>query len=199
MFIIGAFLAYFLGSIPFGVIFSKIFKLGDIQKVGSGNIGATNILRTGNKKAAGLTLVFDVLKGWFPVWLYISYTASVSMDLRTVAVAFAAIIGHVFPIWLKGRGGKGVATTAGVYIAISPIYMAVLLLIWGLTFAFIRISSLSALVSICIFSPIIGGVHMFQSGNPCLLIFSLLCAFLIAFTHRQNILRIIKGTELKIK
>jgi glycerol-3-phosphate acyltransferase PlsY len=196
--------SYLVGSIPLGVIFSKCFNLKDVRKVGSGNIGATNVLRAGSKKAAFLTLVFDVAKGWLPVWLYLhfyevsllpSYFDIIRLDYSVMVIALFSIIGHIFPIWLKGKGGKGVSTIAGAYIAISPIFASIVFAAWIITMILSGISSLCALVSLCVVSPIIAIFCFIKLGASNFAIFSLICAGIIIFTHKENIRRLIAGTE----
>ena len=127
---------YLCGSIPFGLIFGKLFGLGDIRKIGSGNIGATNALRTGNSKMAALTLAGDVLKGTVPV-LVAGYAVGQSWTPEAAAVAgFGAFLGHVFPVWLGFKGGKGVATYLGILLGIAPIGVLVFAVLWlGVAFA----------------------------------------------------------------
>jgi glycerol-3-phosphate acyltransferase PlsY len=149
-----------------------------------------------------LTLLCDSLKGWLPVWLYLrNHAVSNSffdVDVNTAVVAFTSIIGHVFPIGSKFRGGKGVATLSGAYIAISPFVSLILLNAWFVVFFVWRTSSLAALVSICVTAPIIAIVAGVIGNGWNGLLFSLLCAALILFTHRKNISRLLNGQELKV-
>lgn len=178
---------YLLGSIPFGVVSAKLFKLGDLRQVGSGNIGATNVLRTGNKLAAVLTLVGDAGKGALAVavgWAYGPQMAAVA--------GFAAIVGHVFPVWLKFRGGKGVATAAGVILAWSWPAGLLTAAAWLLGAFGTRISSVGALLGagtaplwIWLFGPF--AVFPASLG---------VCA-LVVFKHQANIRRLLKGEELR--
>jgi glycerol-3-phosphate acyltransferase PlsY len=193
------FLGYCAGSVPFGIVFTKLLNLGDVRKIGSGNVGATNVLRTGNKIAAVLTLLCDMLKGYGPVWLYIHNAGGASeyTSLSVMAIAFSAILGHIFPLFAKFSGGKGVATTIGTYLAISPFYALVLGATWAVTFLFSKISSLSALVAICIVCPIASAIGAFLGGSLLLFFFNLLCGGVIAATHRQNIKRLLNGGETK--
>ncbi|MDR0632844.1 MAG: glycerol-3-phosphate 1-O-acyltransferase PlsY [Holosporales bacterium] len=205
-----AIFGYLIGSVPFGIIFTRMLNLGDIRAIGSKNIGATNVLRTGNKTAAFLTLLFDMLKGWAPVWLYMHYSSCNDygncsgvffcqhISTNAVVIALLSIFGHVFPIFAKFKGGKGVATTIGTYIALSPFCASVLLGAWGVTLLLSKISSLSALISICIICPIIGAISIFFGGGLSFFVFTLLCGALIAATHYQNIKRLIYGTESRI-
>ena len=191
-----AFLAYLIGSIPFGVIFARISGAGDLRKVGSGNIGATNILRTGKKWAAIATLLFDIGKGVLPVayanWNYGSPFAA--------AAALGVFFGHLFPIWLRFRGGKGVATFIGVtYGLFWPIGLLTSIS-WLATAISFRISSLAALVSAA-FTPICFifwfDLDFWHAGQEMLLfaIVEIILAVSIFLTHRANIARLISRNE----
>ncbi len=183
------FFAYLLGSIPFGVIWAKIFKLGSLKDIGSGNIGATNVLRTGNKLAAVLTLFCDGGKGFVTVLF-----AKLLTDEFTVqSVCLFVFIGHCFPIWLKFKGGKGVATYIGVVISINFFFGLVTCLIWLLSAAILRISSLSAIIS-----TVSGPFIVFFLLDPSFLGMSIILSCLIFWTHRANIRRILNGTESNI-
>ena len=186
---LAAVLGYLLGSIPFGIVMARAFGLGDLRKIGSGNIGATNVLRTGNKPAAFLTLVLDAGKGGIAVllarWL-------VAEDAAQVAGG-AAFLGHLFPVWLGFKGGKGVATFLGTLLALSfPVGLAACLL-WLLTAAISRISSLSALVAAAL-SPVAAAFL----GRPDLSLLAILLAALIFVRHDANIRRLIRGEEPRI-
>ena len=186
---------YLAGSIPFGLIFSKLFGLGDLRSVGSGNIGATNVLRTGHKTAAVLTLLTDTLKGFLIVWVSLKYAhPTVSYSIGIMAIA-----GHIWPVWLGFRGGKGVATTLGVYLAWSPVLGAITLGLWLGVAKIFRISSLSALVAISL-SPLIAFV-MWTRGwiDSQIIIFTGLTMLLILYTHRDNVKRLIAKQEDQIK
>ncbi|MCB9988504.1 MAG: glycerol-3-phosphate 1-O-acyltransferase PlsY [Rhodospirillales bacterium] len=196
------FLAYLIGSIPFGLLLTRIAGLGDIRQIGSGNIGATNVLRTGNKKLAALTLLLDGGKGAAVVLLYSAlYPYTPSQDSAPpglfiatyLLIGFLAILGHNFPVWLKFRGGKGVATTLGVLLAAVPWAGVAACLVW-LTTAFIsRISSLSALVALAIAPVVTFFVYGAEPAGICLLITAL------GYTrHKDNIKRLLKGEEPKI-
>ena len=183
-----ALISYVFGSIPFGFLLTKIFLKIDIRKIGSGNIGATNALRTGNKLIAYSTLILDILKAVIPV-LYIKHYNN---DLIFVS-ALCAFLGHVFPIWLKFKGGKGVATFVGILISINIYYALVFGTIWILTFLISKYSSLSSLfasISIPIYLLII------DQGN---IAFFIIMFVLIFYTHRQNIKRLINKEESKSK
>ena len=188
-FLIVSIFSYILGSIPFGLLISKIFGLGDIRSFGSGNIGATNVLRTGNKVAAALTLFFDICKGS----LALIITKTFYTDL--IFLSFIAVyLGHIFPIWLKFKGGKGVATFIGGLIVINYKVCIIYLLSWALITKIFKISSLSALMAFFII--FIYSIIFEQKDFIILMSFFLVINF---FTHRQNIIRLIKGEETKIK
>ena len=181
--------SYFIGSIPFGLLITKLFKLGDIREIGSGNIGATNVLRTGNKLAAAITLFFDIFKGS----LALITTKYFFNDLMFLSFIFV-YLGHIFPIWLKFKGGKGVATFIGGLLVINLKICILFLFTWLIIAKLFKISSLSALISfliIFIYSAIFEGRDF-----VILMSFFLIINF---FTHRQNILRLVKGEETKIK
>jgi len=187
-YIITALISYLFGSIPFGYLFTKILLKKDIRNVGSGNIGATNVLRTGNKSLGYLTLVLDITKAVVPV-IYIKFNYP---DLVYIS-ALCAFLGHLFPIWLKFKGGKGVATFVGILISINIYYALVFGTIWILTFLISKYSSLSSLfasISIPIYLAII------DQGN---IIFFIIMFVLIFYTHRENIKRLINKEETKSK
>ena len=191
---LGSYLAYaaagyFLGSIPFGLVIAKLLRLGDLRKIGSGNIGATNVLRTGNKGAAAATLLLDAAKGAVAV-LIGRFAESGDVVQITGLMAF---IGHCFPVWLMFRGGKGVATFIGIVLALSlPAGIATCLTWLAVAFLF-RISSLSALIS-CIACP----MWLIILGKPEYAILSVMLAVLVWVRHAQNIRRILNGEEPRI-
>lgn len=182
-------LSYLLGSIPFGVMFANMFGLGDLRKIGSGNIGATNVLRTGRKGVAALTLLCDMLKGTLAVYLSMRLF---SAELKSIA-AMAAVVGHVFPVWLKLKGGKGVATYLGVVLAISPTAAFIFAAVWLITAAISRYSSLAALLA----SAVTPFVISYEFDIRVALVFFLLTGLLF-WTHRANIKRLMSGTESRI-
>lgn len=184
-----AVLGYLLGSIPFGIVMARAFGLGDLRKIGSGNIGATNVLRTGNKPAAFLTLVLDAGKGGIAVLLARGLMAE---DAAQIAGA-AAFLGHLFPVWLGFKGGKGVATFLGTLLALFWPAGVAACLMWLLTAAISRVSSLSALVAAAL-SP----VAVTLLGRPDLSILTLLLAALIFVRHDANIRRLMRGEEPRI-
>ena len=199
-FILFVILGYLIGSIPFGLILTKSIGLGDIRKIGSGNIGATNVLRTGNKKIALLTLFLDGIKGFIAIILVkILFSYEIIPNINNhfyfeCITGVSAVIGHCFPIWLKFRGGKGVATGFGVILYLNILVGVVALLIWLLSAKLFKISSLSAL-----FSYIIIPISMyFFSSESIYLISSIIISSVCFFQHRENIKRLIKGTEPKI-
>jgi acyl phosphate:glycerol-3-phosphate acyltransferase len=185
-----AVLGYLSGSIPFGLLLSRWAGLGDIRKIGSGNIGATNVLRTGNKKIAALTLICDGLKGYVPV-LVASFYATTPEAM--IAAGLGALAGHLFPVWLNFKGGKGVATGLGVTFGWSWILGLLFSVVWLVIFFATRISSASALTAVAVvavtalikFMPIVGWWP------------SLILAVAVWFMHRANIARLLKGEEPK--
>jgi acyl phosphate:glycerol-3-phosphate acyltransferase len=184
------FLSYFSGSVPYGLILTKVFSGIDVRHIGSGNIGTTNVLRTGKKSIAAATLICDFFKGFLPVFLASKLEIE---DTLLYIVAYAAIVGHVFPIWLRYKGGKGVATALGVFWALSLPLGIFATLTWIITTRFARISSLS---SLCMFTlaPIFSAIIL---SYP-LAIFCFAVMLLIYWTHRSNIQRIIAGKETEI-
>jgi len=179
---------YLLGSIPFGLIFTRMAGLGDVRKIGSGNIGATNVLRTGRKGLAAATLVGDALKGTVAVLI----AAQWGPQFATVA-ALGAFMGHLFPVWLKFKGGKGVATFIGVLIGLKPLAALIFALIWiGVAFAS-RYSSLSALVASAA-TPVV----LWLLGEPGMAGTTIILVALLWWKHSQNISRLLAGTEGKI-
>ena len=181
--------AYLIGSIPSGIIWAKFFKLGSLKNIGSGNIGATNVLRTGNKIAAFLTLICDAGKGFVAVFLAEIFT----QELTVQAVCLFVFIGHCFPIWLKFKGGKGVATYIGIVSSINLLFGLITCMIWLLSATMSRMSSLSALIS-ATFGPIL----VYFMLDPSYLGMSIALTFLIFWTHKTNIYRILNGTEPSI-
>ena len=180
---------YLAGSIPFGILISKILGLGDLRKVGSGNIGATNVLRTGNKLAAFLTLLFDFSKGICAVLIVRQFFNEDAVQVS----AFSALVGHCFPIWLRFRGGKGVATFLGVTIALSFIIGIICCFVWLFVAVVRKMSSLASLTSSA--SAPIAAIFLDQPNNITRLA---LLVGIVFFRHKQNIDRIIKGVEPKI-
>ena len=187
--IVTALVAYLVGSIPFGIVMARLFGLGDLRKIGSGNIGATNVLRTGNKLAAALTLILDAGKGGFAVLIARAFFAE---DAGQIA-GFAAFLGHCFPVYLGFRGGKGVATWLGTLFALAwPVGIAAALT-WLAAAGLFRISSLAALVAAAL-TPLWAWVL----GFPTTIALLVALAVLIYIRHHQNIARILAGTESRI-
>ena len=183
-------LAYGLGSIPFGLIITKLAGEGDIRQVGSGNIGATNVLRTGNKKLALATLFFDAGKGAIAVSLSIQFTDSALTALAAVLV----VTGHCFPIWLKFQGGKGVATSLAAIAALDIRIGLVFVFVWLITALVSRYSSLSALLAM--FACGLGSFFLLDDGMAQIAIS--LMGVLVWSRHQENIGRLLTGTEAKI-
>ena len=180
--------AYLIGSISFGIIFSKLFGLPDPRTVGSGNIGATNIARSGKKLPAILTLLGDALKGWLPVWLALQS----NMLMWVVAsVGLAVFFGHLYPIYHRFKGGKGVATALGVMLAVSVWLGLACLLAWVMVFAISRLSSLSAIVA-ALLSPVFAWI-LLPYKNYVLMV--LVMAIMLVWRHRSNIQKLLAGTE----
>jgi glycerol-3-phosphate acyltransferase PlsY len=214
--------AYLIGSIPFGLLLTKAAGLGDIRQIGSGNIGATNVLRTGRKGLALLTLLLDGLKGFLAIWLayegarlLISYLFKLNNPqcfsgtahgveciqsgiptepfLSMLLAAVFVVIGHIFPIWLKFKGGKGVATALGACIGLNPFVGVATCLAWLFTAILFRWSSLASLVAMISMPG-----FAWYLGNNHLVIPLILIALLVIFRHRENIIRLKNGTEPKI-
>ena len=188
-FLIIGIISYLMGSIPFGFILTKIFLKKDIREVGSGNIGATNTLRAGNKVIGYLTLALDIIKAIIPV----IYTKIYFPDFLYLA-SLCAFLGHVFPVWLKFKGGKGVATYVGILFSINIYFGIIFTIVWTITFVISKFSSLSSLiasVSIPIYLLILTQFDQ--------LIFFTIMFVLIFFTHRENIKRLKNNEETKTK
>ena len=185
---IGA-ICYLLGSIPFGFILTKIFLKKDIRSIGSGNIGATNALRTGNKLIGYSTLFFDIIKAVIPV-VYIK----INLPEFIFIASLCAFLGHVFPIWLKFKGGKGVATYVGILFAINIYFGLVFIISWLITFAFSKFSSLSSLIA-----SISVPIYLLILTQFDQVIFFTIMFILIFFTHRENIKRLKNKEETKTK
>lgn len=181
--------SYLLGSIPFGLILTKIFLKKDIREVGSGNIGTTNVLRTGNKILAITTLILDLLKGYLSIFITLIY-----FENQISFSALVCLIGHIFPIWLKLKGGKGVATYLGIILAISYEFFIIFVISWIILSLLFRFASLSSIIS----TLIVFICSIFLENNS---FSSILLIFLIIiiYTHRENIVRLKNSTEAKIK
>ena len=183
---------YLLGSVSSAVLVSKLMGLPDPRQSGSGNPGATNVLRLGNKSAAALTLLGDVLKGVLPV-LIAKY-----LDADTTGIALAglgAFLGHLFPVFFGFAGGKGVATSLGIFLALNPLIAGSQIALWALMALVFRYSSLAALVT-ALATPIL---LFWQMDDPVLTGFGIILAALLVFRHRANIVRLVQGNESKIQ
>ena len=198
-------ICYLIGSIPFGLILTKLFDNNDLRNIGSGNIGATNVLRTGNKTLALLTLILDLSKSFIPlVILFKLYPHPIINDFFNLIIVdkiflilvfgYFFVLGHCFPIWLKFKGGKGIATSLGVILSIDFFIGLCLLTIWILVFLIFKISSLSALISSTSFPILI----FFKYEKVNLLYLSIILTIFVFFTHRANIIRLLKKEEKKI-
>ena len=188
IFLIGI-ISYLMGSVPFGFILTKIFLKKDIREIGSGNIGATNALRTGNKTIGYSTLVLDIMKAVAPV----IYVKIFYQDFLYIA-SLCAFLGHVFPIWLKFKGGKGVATYVGILFAINIYFGIIFTISWFITFFISKYSSLSSLVGAASIPIYLLILTQFDQG-----IFFTIMFVLIFFTHRENIKRLKNKEETKTK
>ena len=187
--ILSIIISYLMGSIPFGLILTKIFLKKDIRDIGSGNIGATNVLRTGNKIIGYLTLSLDILKAVIPV-LYIKFIYPELVYVSSLSV----FIGHVFPLWLKFKGGKGVATYVGILFSINYILGFVFVASWLIIFFILRYSSLGSILGTFIIP-----VFIFFNPNYESEYFFIIMFILILFTHRENVKRLINKEESKTK
>ena len=186
--IIVAVYSYLLGSIPFGLILTKIFLKKDIRKIGSGNIGTTNVLRTGKKSLAAGTLVLDLMKGYFSIIITFTY-----FENLISYSALICLIGHIFPVWLKFKGGKGVATYLGVILALSYKFFLIFGISWLILSFLFRYASLSSIIS----SLIVFVCSYFFNNNFSLILF--IFFIIILYTHRENIVRLKNSEESKIK
>ncbi len=186
-------ISYLIGAVPFGLIFTKYFSNVDVRTIGSGNIGATNVLRASGKKAAIFTLLADCLKGFLPVLIVQSLFSD---DLATALTGAATVLGHIFPVYLKFKGGKGVATSFGVVLAVAPLIGLACIIVWLLAAFLWRYSSLSALIAFACY-PIITFSTSFVSRKP-LAALSLFIFGMMYYRHRENIKRLIAGMEPKI-
>jgi len=183
-------LGYLIGSIPFGVIFTRLSGAGDIRQIGSGNIGATNVLRTGNRWAAAATLICDAGKGFLAFWIMLRaphfwYSAPIA--------GFGAMLGHLFPFWIRFRGGKGVATFLGIMFAMSWVVGLLVAAAWAVAARVWKISSLSALIAVAV-APIL----VWLTQGSYFAAFTLVLTLIIFITHRENIARLRAGTEPRI-
>ena len=188
-FIVGFVVAYLIGSVPFGLILTRLAGAGDVRRIGSGNIGATNVLRTGRKGLALATLALDVLKGALPVWLAYRYLGP---DMAVV-VGLGAVLGHCFPVWLKFKGGKGVATAAGVVVALTPAAAAIAIGVFVVVVLATRYVSLGSMLGTIAAAPSAWLMGHVQAAELYLLL-----ALIIVLKHAGNIRRLAQGTESRL-
>jgi glycerol-3-phosphate acyltransferase PlsY len=191
--------SYLFGSIPFGYLLVRLFQGIDVRSIGSGNIGATNVARTGGKGLAIATLVLDALKGWLPVFLVLTIPgipASSPAQLHTLAAlaALFAVIGHMFPVWLGFKGGKGVATGLGVFLALAPKAVLIALLLFAVVVALTRYVSLASVLAAAAFPVALWWLDRDSFPTPALAMCSA-AALLVIIRHHQNIGRLLAGTE----
>jgi len=198
--ILAAVVAYLIGSLSFAVLVSRAMGLADPRSYGSQNPGATNVLRSGNKAAAALTLLLDGVKGWLPVWAVVHYGPQAGMSDGTLAlVALAAFVGHVWPVFFRFQGGKGVATAAGVLFGIEPFLGLATMSTWLIVAFFTRYSSLAALAG-AVFAPafyFLGNRVVWYVDNRVLLAAVIMSGILI-WRHQSNIAKLIRGEENRI-
>lgn len=193
--LIVAVVAYLIGSVSFAVIVSSVMGLADPRSYGSKNPGATNVLRSGNKTAAILTLLGDAFKGWLAVWLVNHFGARYGLDDDAVALAAIAVfLGHLYPVFFRFKGGKGVATAAGVLLAINPVLGLATMLTWLIIAFFFRYSSLAALAA-AVFAPLFDG---FLFGANIIALAVVAMSSLLIWRHRGNIAKLMAGKESRI-
>ena len=191
--------AYLVGSLSFAVIVSRLMGLNDPRTYGSGNPGATNVLRSGNKAAAALTLLLDAIKGWLPVWAVAQWGAAWGIENALAPVALAAFVGHVWPVFFRFQGGKGVATAAGVLIGIQPWLGLATCATWLIVVYFSRMSSLGAICS-AVFAPFfyVLGIGVAWPSRPGLGLAIAAMGAVLLYRHSANISRLLKGTEPRL-
>ncbi len=198
--LLAALAAYLIGSLSFAVLVSRVMGLADPRSYGSQNPGATNVLRSGNKAAAALTLLLDGLKGWLPVWAVVRYGAAYGLGDGTLAmVALAAFAGHVWPVFFRFKGGKGVATAAGVLLGIEPVLGLATFATWLIVAFFTRYSSLAALAS-AVFAPayyFLGNQVVWLIDKQVLLATVVISGILV-WRHQANIAKLMRGEESRI-
>ena len=183
-------MGYLIGSFPSGLVYTRLAGMEDIRNLGSGNIGATNVLRTGNKKIALATLITDMLKGITAILIAKSFLS----DTQATFIGVAAFLGHIYPVWLKFKGGKGVATYIGVIAGLSIWAVTGFALIWLIMAGLFRYSSLAALTA----SLAVPIIFYLQPDSQNIALISLVMTFIVFFKHLENIQRLWKGTETKI-
>ena len=185
---------YLIGSIPFALIIPRLFGLNDIRNIGSGNVGATNVLRTGNKLLAGIVLMLDILKGYLPILILAFFEIEKNL-FQTIFIGHFAIIGHIFPLWLKFKGGKGVATYIGYLFGINIFFGLIFIISWFIITYIKKYSSLSSISSLIILPIYI----FFSNYNLLIVLFFTYLSILIIFKHSPNIRRLLDNSESKIK
>ena len=185
---------YLIGSMPFALIFTKLFGFGDIRNIGSGNVGATNVLRTGNKVLAFSVLCLDIFKGFLPFLVLQIFFEDINL-LNKIIICHFAILGHIYPVWLKFKGGKGVATYIGFLFGLNLYIAFLFLIVWLLTAVISKYSSLGSLISILV-AP---AYFLFVNFNFYILIFFVYLSLIIYLKHAENIKRLLNKTESKIK
>lgn len=187
--------AYLIGSVSFAIVVSRLFRLADPRTFGSGNPGATNVLRTGNKTAAALTLLGDCVKGWIPVALAVHYDEALGLgDAGIALVSFAGFAGHLWPLFFRFKGGKGVATALGVLLGLNPLLGLATLITWVVVAYAFRYSSLAALIS-ALFAPFYYTL-LFGVGAQTLAVVAM--SVLLIWRHRKNIGNLLAGKESRI-
>ena len=185
---------YFIGSLPFALILTKLFGFGDIRNIGSGNVGATNVLRTGNKFLAFIVLLIDIIKGFIPFLICQIYFNEMNI-IDKIIICHFAVIGHIFPVWLKFKGGKGVATYIGFLFGINPYIFISFFIVWLIIAAITKYSSLSSLIAILV-AP---SYFLFINFNFYIGVFFIYLTIVIIIKHAENIKRLLNNTENKIK
>ncbi len=188
------FIFYLIGSLPFALILTKLFGFGDIRNIGSGNVGATNVLRTGNKFLAFIVLFIDIIKGFIPFLICQIYFNEMNI-INKIIICHFAVIGHIFPIWLKFKGGKGVATYIGFLFGINPYISISFFIVWLIIAAITKYSSLSSLIAILV-AP---SYFLFINFNFYIGVFFIYLTIVIIIKHSENIKRLLNKTENKIK
>jgi acyl phosphate:glycerol-3-phosphate acyltransferase len=194
--------SYLLGSIPFGYILVRAFQGVDVRSIGSGNIGATNVARSGGKKLAIATFLLDAFKGWLPVFVVLhqpALGAAAGLPLTTLGTvaALSALVGHIFTVWLKFKGGKGVATGLGVFLALAPTAALLALAIFTVVVLVTRYVSLGSIMATAAFPAILCWLER-DTFPPAALLMAAAAALLVIFRHRQNIGRLWAGTESRL-
>ena len=189
-------LIYLIGSIPFAFIITKLSGYGDIRNIGSGNVGSTNVLRTGNKFLAITVLIFDILKGYIPTFYILNYLFNLNNNELTIYVLGSmAILGHIFPFWLKFKGGKGIATYIGYIFAVNFILGVFFVFLWLFIAFLTKYSSIASIFSL-FFIPFL---MLFLSYKPSILLFFSLISIILIIKHHSNIKRFLNNSEAKIK